>query len=314
MVCAEGIILSVDANMLACNGGHILITKTWAKSLLQRMGFVKRKATTKAKVSIENFEELKVQFLIDIKTIVTLEEIPLEPIINWDQTAMHYVPVSSWTMEVKGAKRVEITGIDDKRQITAVFAYSMDFPMQLVYQGKTEKCHLTFQFPCDWHITHSPNHWCNEGTMKDYIRKMLVPYVDAKRQELKLRCDQRALVIYDKFKAQCTQDIFDMLQKNNIDIVTIPANCTDRLQPLDISVNKAAKSFMRGQFQTWYSKQISLQMKIGGANDPVDLCLSVVMSVSSQWFVNLYDYLLSKPDIIKNGFKGAGITADSLYA
>ena len=71
---------------------------------------------------------------------------------------------------------------------------------------------------------------------------------------------------------------------------------------------------MRGQFQTWYFKQISLQMKNGGANDPVDLRLSVVKSVSSQWFVNLYDYLLSKPDIIKNGFKGAGITADFLYA
>ena len=161
MGCAEGIVASFDANMLAHNGGHIVITKTWAKSLMQHMGFVKRRATTKSKVSIEDFQEKKDQFLIDVKTIVTLEEVPLELIINWDQTAMHYIPVSSWTMEAEGSKRVEINGIDDKRQITAVFACSMDgsfFPMQLVYQGKSQKCHPSFQFPNDWHITHSPNH------------------------------------------------------------------------------------------------------------------------------------------------------------
>ena len=43
----------------------------------------------------------------------------------------------------EGAKRVEVTGKDDKRQLTALLAYSMsgDFlPVQMVYQGKTIKC------------------------------------------------------------------------------------------------------------------------------------------------------------------------------
>ena len=46
-------------------------------------------------------------------------------------------------MEMEGAKRVETTGKDDKRQITAVFAGSKagDFlPIQLVYKGKTPRC------------------------------------------------------------------------------------------------------------------------------------------------------------------------------
>ena len=62
MACAEGIVRSADSNMLAVNGGHILITKDWAKSLLQRMGFVKRRASTKAKVTIEDFQEEKSNF------------------------------------------------------------------------------------------------------------------------------------------------------------------------------------------------------------------------------------------------------------
>lgn len=88
---AVGLVSHEDANLLACNGGHFTITKPWAKSLLKRMGFVKCKAGTKAKVSIEDFQEQKEQFLINIKAVVTMEDIPIDLIINWDQTGMHYV-------------------------------------------------------------------------------------------------------------------------------------------------------------------------------------------------------------------------------
>ena len=89
---------------------------------------------------------------MDIKAVVTLEDIPFDLVINWDQTGMHYVPVSSWTMAKEGSKRVEICGMDDKRQITAVFGCNMigEFlPVQLIYKGKTDKCHPSFQFPSD---------------------------------------------------------------------------------------------------------------------------------------------------------------------
>ena len=61
MACAEGIVRSADSNLLAVNGGHILITKDWAKNMLHRIGFVKRRASTKAKVTVEDFEETKDQ-------------------------------------------------------------------------------------------------------------------------------------------------------------------------------------------------------------------------------------------------------------
>ena len=54
-----------------------------------------------------------------------MDKIPHELIINWDQMRIHYVPVGSWTMEKEGTKKVEIIGVDDKRQITAVLAGSL---------------------------------------------------------------------------------------------------------------------------------------------------------------------------------------------
>jgi len=70
--------------------------------LLDRMGYVKRKACSKAKIDVEHFERLKSIFLMDI---VSMDEIPPQLIINFDQIAINYVPTPSWTMEKQGAKR-----------------------------------------------------------------------------------------------------------------------------------------------------------------------------------------------------------------
>ena len=126
---AEGMVMNKDAHILRENGG-IKLTKEWAKSFLDRMGYVKRKS-----------ERLKSIFLMDTMNIVSMDEIPPQLIINFDKTAINYVPTPSWTMEKQGAKRVEMMGIDNKRQMTAVFGASLSgnfLPPQLVYEGKTK--------------------------------------------------------------------------------------------------------------------------------------------------------------------------------
>ena len=53
---AEGIIKSYDSNLLKENGGHIACSKSWAKSFLGCLGYVKRRASTKAKVTVADFD------------------------------------------------------------------------------------------------------------------------------------------------------------------------------------------------------------------------------------------------------------------
>ena len=83
-------------------------------------------------------------------------------------------------MEKCGAKRVEIAGLNKKRQLTAVFTCSLtgDFlPPQLIYQGKTKRCLPSVsELYEDWDITFSHNHWSNEGIMQSYLLKVIVPY------------------------------------------------------------------------------------------------------------------------------------------
>ena len=309
MASAEGIVKSKDANLLKEDGsfGGIEITKGWAHSLLGRMGMVKRKACSKNKVVPEHFDNVKEQFLSNIKQLVDLEKIPPALIINWDQTAINYVPPASWTMEVQGSKRVDLAGKDDKREITACFAGSMEgnfLPPQLVYEGKTPRCLPQVNFPNDWHVTYSPTHWCNESTMQDYIDQIILPYISMKKKEMKLESSQPALLIFVNFKAQCTEKLLTYIDAHNVYVVLIPAaaNCTDRLQPLDISVNKPAKDFLRRQFQEWYSDKICRQFQGLDPKEPVDLRLTIMKPLGAKWMISLHDYFKSNPKIIQNGF------------
>jgi len=108
--------------LLAVNGGCIVLTKPWAQYLLEQMGYMKRKATSSAKVTVDDLASLERQFLLDIRGIVEMEEIAQDSIINWDQST---IPVSNWTMVKEGTHKVSISGMDDKRQITLVLAASM---------------------------------------------------------------------------------------------------------------------------------------------------------------------------------------------
>ena len=59
---------------------------------------MKRKATTSAKVEPSHFKELKERFLLDVKAVVEMEDIPSDFILNWDHTGINIVPSSKWAM------------------------------------------------------------------------------------------------------------------------------------------------------------------------------------------------------------------------
>ena len=64
-----------------------------------------------------------------------------------------------------------------------------------------------------------------------------------------LSVDYPAFVTFDNFKGQCTTEL-SALDNNNINVILIPPNCTDRLQPLDISLNKSVKDFCVESFRS----------------------------------------------------------------
>jgi prolyl oligopeptidase PreP (S9A serine peptidase family) len=86
------------------------------------------------------------------------------------------VPVGDWTMAAEGSRQVEVTGLGDKRQITATFAAALDgtfLPMQILYQEKTDHSHPKYTFPDGFDIFHTPNHWANKETCLCFFENVM---------------------------------------------------------------------------------------------------------------------------------------------
>ena len=329
MAAANGIIKAKDINRLSSHGGNIVITKAWARSLLNRMNYVKRKCSNAGKVLLPNFEKMQKVFLADIAAEVLMNDIPDQLIINWDHTGLSLVPTGQWTMHQFGDKIIPIANSDDKRQITAVLAANMSGELlldyetaniiavlgvgemlapQLIYKGKTDRCHPQIYFPEQWDIWHTDNHWSNEVTTKRYIDKILLPFVAKQRANLKLGNSHPALVLFDCFRGQTTEDVKAMLLQNNIISIQIPANCTDKLQPLDVSLNKPMKDELRARFHTWYASEVEKQMKeVPAEKIKVDVSMSSIKGKSASWIISSWQALHSRPEIAVNGFRKSGI-------
>ena len=171
----------------------------------------------KAKVIAFDFDAYKAQFMFDVQCIVELEEIPVDLVTNWDHTGIHYEPVSNWMLAEESSKRVEIAGVDDKQQIMAVFAGNRSgnfLPPQIIYAGKSKRSIPSVNFLENWHVTHTENHWANEKITEDYIQLIILPYVTQKRKYLSLADNHPTLVIFDRFKGQCTERILSLLVDN----------------------------------------------------------------------------------------------------
>ena len=142
------------------------------------------------------------------------------------------------------------------------------------------------------------------------IHEFTLPYVERERRRLGSEC-QPALLITDVFRRQMTQPVWDLLKENDILLVRVPANMTHIFQPLDLTVNRSAKSFFKRKFTEWYSNELKLQLETGTKLDNIEvkLNLTTLKPLHSTWIIEFYNKMTSnegKP-IIQNGWKSDDI-------
>ena len=89
----------MEPSRLSKNGGPATLSVSWAKSLLKRMDFTKRRGSTKTGMAPDDLESAKKTFISEVLETVALNDIPGELIFNWDQTGINLVPGALWTMD-----------------------------------------------------------------------------------------------------------------------------------------------------------------------------------------------------------------------
>ena len=82
-----------------------------------------------------------------------------------------------------------------------------------------------------------------------------------------------SLVIMDTFKGQDNEEVAKLCHENNCVLIMAPHNLTNKFQPLDITFNKPAKSFVKDK---WFTEQVTKLFNEG--KDPADVQRSLNLS------------------------------------
>ena len=112
--------------------------------------------------------------------------------------------------------------------------------MQLIYGGKTNQSLPCFKFPESFSLSMNPKHYSNTLESIKISDKVVIPYVSGHRETL-FNANQTALLIFDVFNIQITDEVTLHLLQNDIYFVTVPNNVTHLFQPLDLTVNGHCK-------------------------------------------------------------------------
>ena len=108
-----------------------------------------------------------------------------------------------------------------------------------------------------------------------------------------------------------TEKVKDRLAAIDVVLVPVPANMTHIFQPLDLTVNASAKTFLRSCFAEYYAAAVKEQLGSGKQLEEIEVHFrsSTVKPLHRRWLIALYKYLTASKgrDIILKGLKKAAI-------
>lgn len=175
---------------------YIVLIKDWAKALLQRMTFVKTRATTsKSKSLVKIFEELWVEFL---QQVVTTVEIPPEMIMNWDHTGIHLVPHHHgwWKREDRDVSSWLASMTSEWSQLSSVVrSRATSFPFRLSIRVRRQSAIQCTSSLKNGTLHSHPGIGLQRRLWGIYLNHIIFPYVDAVHDANGLNADSPALAI-----------------------------------------------------------------------------------------------------------------------
>ena len=207
-----------------------------------------------------NKEEVVEKFRLKIKTLIQSGLYDLDHVLNVDETGVCCEGTSTKTIcfdeeeKNEGRKAIKHPATKsvnkDKENLTVVLTGSwtgVKLPAMLIFPDKGVK-KLDRDVPeniCKVH--REEGSYMDRKTMETWVSKVLNPY------SRKLSSNKKGLLLLDNFAGHISPEIKKAIQGYNYDVETLPANTTKYLQPLDLSVNRAFKSYISDQWENYAS-------------------------------------------------------------
>jgi DDE superfamily endonuclease len=147
--------------------------------------------------------------------------------------------------------------------------------------------------------------------MKDYVKLIIHPFIQKKVKELDLPDEESdALLIFDCWKVHIKESFRTWLKTTfpKYHFIFIPANCTSKIQPADIYVNKPLKDKFTSQYTEWASNQVAVQCKAGVSTELIRLStdLGTLKPVVVKWIHTAWRSVMEKNEGIRESWDKVG--------
>lgn len=98
--------------------------------------------------------------------------------------------------------------------------------MQINYQCKKSCYQVKFDFPSEFNVAHTKNHWSNKYKAMEFIKNIIMPYIKKVREELGLRSTKDSILISNIFKGQWVEPVLKLILDNFGKLMLLPGNLT----------------------------------------------------------------------------------------
>ena len=232
---------------------------------MKRMGLAIRLRTTHKEIATHRMQEVK--RLYQQKVAVIFNSYSPHLIWNTDETSVYFDAAINRTVDVVGARAVEIGHTEhyaDRVSVSICCSYAGDLMPPLVMHRtqettklvKTGKFTLTmFNTPrggeevpgVELWITHTPTAWMDNSLMCRLLDTVYAHGVRMFNAEPK-----QTVLSMDGCAAHHTEGVEAVVNELGIRVETLLPNCTPILQPCDQHINALFKKFYEDEWLRWY--------------------------------------------------------------
>lgn len=179
----------------------------------------------------------------------TVEGVPPEAIINYDETNLRDDPGTRKCLFRKGTKYPEKVLNTSKQAYSVMFAGTAAgdlLPCMVVYKAANVYTAWKEHGPKDTEYACSASGWFDSCLFQQWFFNIVLPYLR--------RIAGKKVIVGDNLASHINSDVIAACKKHNIAFVCLPPNSTDKLQPLDVAVFAPLKKAWRSLLEDYKNK------------------------------------------------------------
>lgn len=176
----------------------------------------------------------------------SLENVPIQNIINYDETNLTDDPGRKKVLVRRGCKYPERVVNHSKGSISLMMAATAngDFlPPYVVYKASHLYDSWTIRGPHNARYNRSSSGWFDGGIFEDWVKTIVLPFMETK--------EGKKILIGDNLSSHLSIDIIKLCQEKDIHFIFLPSNSTHLTQPLDVAVFRPMKIIWRQLLDKW---------------------------------------------------------------